>query len=257
MNKNWAGRLVSIALGISISWHAMAATQVTVFAAASLTDALQNIADVYQREKGVKIVISFASSSTLVRQLEQGAPVDIFISADRQWMDYAMKKNLIDKGTHHILLGNTLVLAAAQRSCQKPVVINQQTDWKRLLGGQRLAVGDPDHVPAGIYAKQALQNLGNWSTAEPLLAPANSDRAALMLVERGETPYGIVYGSDVAASRKVTVVGHFPSASHEAIEYPMAVVKNHNSAAVLAFCAYLQSAAAASVFKSYGFIPYL
>lgn len=239
----------------SLAGQAVAADKITVFAAASLTNALQEIGSRYQHEKGVTVVSSFASSSTLARQIEQGAPADLFISADQQWMDEAVaKKSVIDR-SRYTLLGNDLVLVAPRSASTKRVELNQQTDWKTLLHGERLAVGDPDHVPAGIYAKEALQKLGAWQTVEPSLAPANNVRAALALVERNETPYGIVYGSDAVASERVQVVGRFPASSHKPVEYPMAIVKDRDNAAVNAFYDYLKGPQAAVVFKHYGFTP--
>ncbi len=132
-------------------------------------------------------------------------------------------------------MGNDLVLIAPRSENARPVTINDKTDWKRLLKGERLAVGDPDHVPAGIYAKEALEKLGAWSSLSPVLARANNVRAAHALVERNETPYGIVYGSDAVASQKVQVVGTFPEDSHKPVEYPVAIVKDHDNAAVKAF----------------------
>ncbi|WNN45693.1 MULTISPECIES: molybdate ABC transporter substrate-binding protein [Winslowiella] len=244
------------AITLSLAGHAVAADNtITVFAAASLTNALEDIATQYQQGKPVKIVSSFASSSTLARQIEQGAPADLFISADQQWMDYAIDKHSVDKQTRYTLLGNELVLIAPTASQPQPVDISKTTDWKSLLKGQRLAVGDPDHVPAGIYAKEALQNLGAWETLSPVMARANNVRAALALVERDETPYGIVYGSDAVASKKVKVVGIFPADSHKPVEYPMAIVSQHPSAAVSAFFQYLKSPEAAVIFKRYGFAP--
>jgi len=244
------------AITLSLAGHAVAADNtITVFAAASLTNALEDIATQYQQGKPVKIVSSFASSSTLARQIEQGAPADLFISADQQWMDYAIDKHSVDKQTRYTLLGNELVLIAPTASQPQPVDISKTTDWKSLLKGQRLAVGDPDHVPAGIYAKEALQNLGAWETLSPVMARANNVRAALALVERDETPYGIVYGSDAVASKKVKVVGIFPADSHKPVEYPMAMVSQHPSAAVSAFFQYLKSPEAAVIFKRYGFAP--
>lgn len=244
------------AITLSLAGHAVAADNtITVFAAASLTNALEDIATQYQQGKPVKIVSSFASSSTLARQIEQGAPADLFISADQQWMDYAIDKHSVDKQTRYTLLGNELVLIAPTASQPQPVDIIKTTDWKSLLKGQRLAVGDPDHVPAGIYAKEALQNLGAWETLSPVMARANNVRAALALVERDETPYGIVYGSDAVASKKVKVVGIFPADSHKPVEYPMAIVSQHPSAAVSAFFQYLKSPEAAVIFKRYGFAP--
>ncbi|MCX8957250.1 molybdate ABC transporter substrate-binding protein [Erwinia psidii] len=246
---------VGAALSAGVATHALAADNITVFAAASLTNAMEDIAVQYQKGKAVKVVTSFASSSTLARQIEQGAPADLFISADQQWMDYAAQKKSIDTSSRVTLLGNDLVLVAPAISQPQKVTLSASTDWKSLLKGQRLSVGDPDHVPAGIYAKEALQQLGAWSELEPELARGNSVRAALALVERNETPYGIVYGSDAVASEKVTVVGVFPENSHKPVEYPMAMTGEHHSAAVSDFYQYLKGPQAAAVFKRYGFTP--
>ena len=252
----WSHWLGAAALSLSVSGHAVAAENVTVFAAASLTNALQEIVSQYEKNKDeIKIVASYASSSTLARQIEQGAPADLFISADQQWMDYAAQKNSVENDTRYTLLGNELVLIAPADTQAKAVTIDKNTDWKSLLKGQRIATGDPDHVPAGIYAKEALQNLGAWDTLSPVMARANNVRAALALVERNETPYGIVYGSDAVASQKVTVVGHFPENSHKPVEYPMAIVKDHRRPAVSAFYDYLKGQEAAVIFKKYGFTP--
>ncbi|MDI9220970.1 molybdate ABC transporter substrate-binding protein [Pantoea sp. EA-12] len=252
INYRWTAATV---LGVSMASHAVAAEKITVFAAASLTNALQEIATQYQKKTGVEVVSSFASSSTLARQIDQGAPADLFISADQQWMDDVVAKKSVVDSTRYTLLGNDLVLVAPKSDSAKAVTINAQTDWKSLLKGERLAVGDPDHVPAGIYAKEALQKLGAWETLSPQLAPANNVRAALALVERNESPYGIVYGSDAVASDKVQVVGRFPEDSHKPVEYPVAIVKEHQNATVEAFYKYLQGPDAAAVFKQYGFTP--
>jgi len=147
------------------------------------------------------------------------------------------------------------VLVSAKTSKIDKVDISEKTEWLKLIGDSRLAVGDPDHVPAGIYAKEALQKLGAWSTLEPKLARASDVRGALALVEREEAPLGIVYGSDAVASKKVKVVGIFPAASHKPVEYPMAIVKGHENATVSGFYAYLKTPAAAEIFKKYGFTP--
>lgn len=246
---------VAALVTVSLVGQAVAADNITVFAAASLTNAMQDIASQYQKEKGVTVVSSFASSSTLARQLEQGAPADLFISADQQWMDDAVAKKSVITRTRYTLLGNDLVLIAPRSAAAKAVTLDPQTDWKTLLHGERLAVGDPDHVPAGIYAKEALQKLGAWDGVAPALAPANNVRAALALVERNETPYGIVYGSDAVASDKVQVVGRFPATSHKPVEYPMAIVNDHDTATVKAFYDYLKGPQAAAIFKHYGFTP--
>ncbi|QTF09300.1 molybdate ABC transporter substrate-binding protein [Brenneria izadpanahii] len=256
MKKQWVKWFAALALSVSVALPAMAAEgKITVFAAASLTNALQEIATQYQKEKNVEVVSSFASSSTLARQIEQGAPADMFISADQQWMDYAQDKDLMDTATRYTLLGNELVVIAPKTSSFNDVAIDDKTDWKSLLNGGRLAVGDPDHVPAGIYAKEALQNLKAWDELSPLMARANNVRAAMALVEREEAPLGIVYGSDAVASDKVKVVGVFPTSSHKPVEYPMAIVKDHNNATVKGFYDYLKTPEAAEVFKRYGFAP--
>ncbi|HDL8798236.1 TPA: molybdate ABC transporter substrate-binding protein [Yersinia enterocolitica] len=254
--KNQYGKVTkwvaSAALLAAFSSSAMAA-DMAVFAAASLTNALQDIAAQYKKEKQVDVVASYASSSTLARQIEQGAPVDLFISADQQWMDYAIDKQQMVANTRYTLLGNELVLIAPKDSKITKVEIDKKTDWKKLLEGGRLAVGDPDHVPAGIYAKESLENLGAWATLAPEMARANNVRSAMALVERAEAPLGIVYGSDAIASDKVKVVGVFPEASHKPVEYSMAIVKGHENPTVTAFYDYLKSPAAAVIFEKYGF----
>ncbi len=255
MNTSWGKLIAGSVLVAGLVTQAQAADKVTVFAAASLTNAMQDIAAQYQKEKGVQVVSSFASSSTLARQIEQGAPADLFISADQQWMDYSISKQQIVENTRYTLLGNELVLVAAKTSKIDNVEIDDKTQWTKLLGDSRLAVGDPDHVPAGIYAKEALQKLGAWSTLEPKLARASDVRGALALVEREEAPLGIVYGSDAIASKKVKVVGTFPASSHKPVEYPMAIVKDHEKPEVRAFYDYLKTPAASAIFKQYGFAP--
>jgi len=232
-----------------------AAEKITLFTAASLTNALQDIASQYQKDNDVQVMSSFAASSTLARQIVQGATADLFISAEQQWMDYAIDKRQIVKDTRCTLLGNELVLIASQDAKQKKVTPDQQTDWSVLLKGGRLAVCDPDHVPAGIYAKEALQKLGLLRALEPKLARANNVRSAMALVERGESPLGIVYSSDAIASDKVKVVGRFPEGGYKPVEYPMAIVKDHRTPAVSVFYSYLTSPAAAAIFKHYGFTP--
>ncbi|MES4612036.1 MAG: molybdate ABC transporter substrate-binding protein [Ewingella sp.] len=255
MSTSWGKLIACSVLVAGLAAQAQAADKITVFAAASLTNAMQDIAAQYQKEKGVQVVSSFASSSTLARQIEQGAPADLFISADQQWMDYSISKQQIVENTRYTLLGNELVLVAAKISKIDNVEIDDKTQWTKLLGDSRLAVGDPDHVPAGIYAKEALQKLGAWSTLEPKLARASDVRGALALVEREEAPLGIVYGSDAIASKKVKVVGTFPASSHKPVEYPMAIVKDHEKPEVRAFYDYLKTPAASAIFKQYGFAP--
>lgn len=254
MARTWVRLFAGATLTLTVAGHALADEgKITVFAAASLTNAMQDIAKEYKKEKNVEVVSSFASSSTLARQIEAGAPADLFISADQKWMDYAVDKKAIDTSSRETLLGNSLVVVAPKASKLDKVTIDAKTDWTRLLDGGRLAVGDPDHVPAGIYAKEALQKLGAWETLSPKLAPAEDVRGALALVERNEAPLGIVYGSDAVASKGVKVVGTFPEDSHKKVEYPLAMIDGHKNATVSAFYDYLKGPQASAIFKRYGF----
>ncbi|OCA54479.1 molybdate ABC transporter substrate-binding protein [Photorhabdus namnaonensis] len=255
MRKSFGKLFVGVVVSFALTWQVWATEKVTLFAAASLTNALDDIAALYKREQKGEVAASYASSSTLARQIEQGAPADIFISADQQWMDYVAGKKLIIDETRLTMLGNQLVLIAPKASRLNKVDINKETKWKSLLEGGRLAVGDPDHVPVGIYAKESLQYLGAWETVNPLLARTSNVRSGLALVERAEVPLGIVYGSDVVASDKVKVVGIFPEESHKPIEYPMAIIKGHSNPNVLDFYEYLKTPEAVAIFKRYGFHP--
>ncbi|OOF70325.1 molybdate ABC transporter substrate-binding protein [Rodentibacter caecimuris] len=229
----------------------LAADKITVFAAASMSDALQRIADQYQQENTAnKIVFSFASSSTLAKQIEQGAPADLFVSANTKWMNYLSEKGLTVKDSEKILVGNKLVLITPVQSAVKSVDI-LKGQWLDAEG--YLSVGDPSHVPAGQYAQEALTKLNLWDKANQKLARAKDVRAALALVERGETAYGIVYGTDAKVSDKVRIVATFPQSSYKAIEYPVAIIKDHNNADVQNFLRYLQSDKAKTVFEKYGF----
>ncbi|TDB49057.1 molybdate ABC transporter substrate-binding protein [Photorhabdus khanii] len=253
MKKSFAKLLAGVIVSFTLTWQAWATEKVTVFAAASLTNALDDISIQYKQEKKGDVVASYASSSTLARQIEHGAPADIFISADQQWMDYVAGKKLIIDKTRFTMLGNQLVLIAPKESKLNKIDINKATQWKSLLADGRLAVGDPDHVPVGIYAKQSLQYLGAWETVNPLLARTSNVRSGMALVERAEAPLGIVYASDAVASDKVNVVGIFPAESHKPVEYPIAIIKDHNNPAVLSFYDYLKTPEAAAIFKRYGF----
>lgn len=255
MKKSLIKLLAGATITLSMASHSVAAEKITVFAAASLTNAMNEISEQFQKESKVEVVSSYASSSTLARQIEQGAPANLFISANQQWMDYAIDKQLMVENTRYTLLGNELVLIAPKDSKIEKVDINKQTDWKKLLDGGRLAVGNPDHVPVGIYAKEALNYLGAWDTVNPMLARTNNVRSGMALVERDEAPLGIVYGSDAVASQKVKVVGIFPADSHKPVEYPMAIVKDQDNKATRDFYEYLKTPEASEVFKRYGFTP--
>ena len=210
----------------SASWlRAQEAGPPTVFAAASLTDAVRALSEAWRARSNPAPRLSFAASSTLARQIEQGAPADLFMSADEPWMDYLQQRDLIAPGTRSSPLGNSLVLVApADRA--RPVDLSRGTDLAALLGPSgRIATGDPAHVPVGRYAQAALEWMGQWQALAPRLARADNVRSALLLVERGEAPYGIVYGTDAAASRAVRVVGTFPAGSHPPVTYPFALTR--------------------------------
>ncbi|MBI1179741.1 MAG: molybdate ABC transporter substrate-binding protein [Alphaproteobacteria bacterium] len=226
----------------------------TVFAAASLTNALQDIGERYTKETGVPVRFSFASSSAVARQIEAGAPADVFVSADTEWADYLEKRGLLKDGTRRKIVANTLVLVAPGDSTAQ-VSLKPGVNLAKLLGPDgKLATGDPDFVPAGRYAKAALQSLGAWQSIESRVLRASNVRTALAFVARGEAPLGIVYGSDVVVENRVRIVGTFPTDSHPPIEYPAAVVKGAKPGAD-GFLDYLQSPAAAEIFRHYGFTP--
>jgi len=225
---------------------------VTVFSAASTTNAITDIGKLFE-EKGLgKIVTSFASSSTLAKQIEKGAPAGIFISADQEWMDYLADRKCIDLASRFNLSGNRLVLIAPADSTIA-VKIAPGFELAKLLGESRLATGDPDHVPAGKYAKAALEKLGVWSAVEGKLARSADVRAALTLVERGETPLGIVYSTDAAISKKVKVIAEFPQETYPPIVYPAALVSGRESAVARRFIEFLKSPDSRRVLERYGF----
>jgi len=232
------------------------AADITVFAAASMKESLDEVAANYQRTSGDKVVVSYAASSALARQIENGAPADLFISADLEWMDYLQERKLIDVASRRTLLGNRLVLVGPA-SGNETLDIAPNFPLAEKLGDAKLAMANPDAVPAGKYGKAALEKLGVWSAVEPKVARAANVRAALLLVARGEAPYGIVYRTDALAEPKVRVVGTFPEGSHAPVVYPAALVatsaKPQPDAAARRFADYLHSAAAVPVWKKYGF----
>lgn len=247
-------RRLFLAILLLASARLAAAQPVTVFAAASLTDAMQDVSAAWERSRHAPLRLSFGSSSTLARQVEQGAPASLFASADQRWMDYLADRKLIVPETRRDLLRNQLVLIAP-KSLAKPVEIGPGLDLAALLGPDgRLATGDPAHVPAGLYAQQALTKLGLWAQAEARLARTRDVRAALLLIERGEAPLGIVYATDAAASTGVMVIGTFPDSSHEPITYPFAVVREHDTAEARALMAFLAGPEARALFARRGFL---
>ncbi len=228
------------------------ADNVVVFAAASLKNALDDAAHDFQQQGGVSTKISYAASSQLAKQIESGAPADIFISADLAWMDYLQKRNLIQPASRRNLLGNQLVLVAPTGSGAK-VDIKPGFDLAGLLKGGRLAMADPDSVPAGKYGKAALEKLGIWQQAMPHVAGAENVRAALLYVDRQETPLGIVYATDAASDPNVEIAGVFPEDTHPPIIYPIALTVASKNPDAAKFLAYLESPAAAPAFTKQGF----
>ncbi len=224
----------------------------TVFAAASMKNALDDVDDAYTARTGIKIVASYAASSALAKQIEQGAPADIFVSADTDWMDYATRKKTIQESTRVNLLGNGIVLIAPKDSTIDHVPIGPGFDLAKLAGGGKIATGDVKAVPVGKYARAALENLGAWQAAEPKFAMAESVRAALTLVARGEASLGIVYATDAKVEPGVRIVGTFPADSHPAIIYPVAATTTARAEAG-DYLAFLRSSAAKTIFEKYGF----
>ncbi|WP_417474639.1 molybdate ABC transporter substrate-binding protein [Luteimonas mephitis] len=226
----------------------------TVFAAASLKESMDEAALAFQRDTGQAVRVSYAGSSALARQIEQGAPADVFLSADLDWMDELQSKGLIDAATRSELLGNTLVLVAPKDSTAKAMTLDAGADLLPLLGQRgRIALALVDGVPAGKYAKAAFISLGIWDALQPHLAESENVRAALLLVARGETPLGVVYGSDARAEPRVRVLATFPESSHPPIVYPVAKVKASTHPRAAAFVQWLHTPAAAAIFRRHGF----
>src|SRR5580765_6117128 len=224
----------------------------TVFAAASMKNALDDIDAAYTAKTGIKIVASYAASSALAKQIEQGAPADIFVSADTDWMDYATAKKNINEPTRINLLGNSIVLIAPKDSEINNVNIAASFDLAKLAGDGKIATGDVKAVPVGKYARAALEKLGAWRAAEPKFAMADSVRAALTLVARGEAVLGIVYSTDAKVEPGVKIVGTFPADSHPAIIYPVAATTTAKPE-TNDYLAFLKTSAAKTVLEKYGF----
>ncbi len=247
--------IAGVALGSGAIGAAPAREAVTVFAAASLTDALRDLGRQWAARGNPAPRLSFAASSALARQIEQGAPADLFLSADAAWADHLQERRLLVDATRQARLGNALVLIAPADAA-RPVALAPGIDLAALLGpGGRMATGDPAHVPAGRYARAALTWLGQWDAIAPRLARADNVRAALLLVERGEARLGIVYATDALASQGVRVVGTFPAGSHAPITYPFAVTRRAgDDPEAHALLAFLLGAEAAPTWRRLGFV---
>jgi molybdate transport system substrate-binding protein len=254
MLRHWFRIVLAVCLTCA-SLSAFAATDaaphILVFGAASLTNVLQELGDAYHQSSGVVVKSSFAASSVLARQIEAGARADIFFSADLDWMDYLQQRDLIQRATRHDVVGNRLVLVAPADS-KLELKIGPNFALAAALGTGRLATGDPDSVPVGRYARTALTALGVWNEVANRIVRADNVRTALIFVERGEVPLGIVYTTDALIDKKVRIVDTFPANTHQPITYPIALTQTARPQAA-AFVSYLLSPEALAAFKKYGF----
>lgn len=240
---------LAVCVGLFSHTQAFAVDKVTVYAAASLTNAINELDVIYEQKNKVQIQTSYAGSSTLAKQIEAGAPADIFISADVQWMDYLQKKQLVSANDRVNLLGNRLVVIAPKARPIK-LKIDKSFDFTRVVQG-KWCTGDTKSVPVGKYAKQALTSIGWWDNVSTRLVETEDVRAALNFVARGECQLGIVYATDAAISKNVVIIGTFPKNTHQAIIYPIGLVKKNTES--MKFYKFLQSSQATKVFKKYGF----
>jgi len=247
-----AAGLTALALAATLSPVNAQEQTLTIFAAASLKNALDDVDAAFTKATNIKVTASYAASSALAKQMESGAPADAFISADLNWMDYVAGKNLIKTDTRFNMLGNKLVLIAGKDSKLDKVEIAQGFDIAKLAGDGRIAVADVKAVPAGLYAKAALEKLGSWAAAEPKLAQAENVRATLAFVARGETPIGIVYETDAKVEPNVKIIAYFPDGSYPPVTYPVAATAaaKPDTAKYLEF---LRSSGSKAVFEKYGF----
>ncbi len=245
-----------VAAILSVAGLSLAQAQnLTILAAASLKEALDEVDATYQKRGGDKAAISYASSAALAKQVESGAPADIFISADLDWMDYLEKRSLLKGGTRANILRNEIVLVAPADS-KTSLTIGPKFPLAQALGSGRLAMADPDSVPAGKYGKAALETLEVWPSVADKVARGENVRAALNFVSRGEAPFGIVYRTDAAADKNVRIVGAFPANSHPPIIYPAALLAGGKSPAAEKFFVFLKSPEAAAIFRKHGFVPF-
>ena len=248
----------AVAALVVATWPLPAQAQfrdILVFGAASLKNALDEANNLFLFENGSGIKVSYGASSTLAKQIENGAPADVFISADLDWMDYLAERKLIKPETRAKFLGNKLVLVTGANS-NVALTIGQNFPLAQALGNGRLAMAEPASIPAGKYGKAALEKLGVWASVANKVAPAQDVRAALLLVSRGEAPLGIVYQTDAAADKNVKIVGTFPESSHPPIIYPIAILANSTNGVTPVYVQYLLSPKAEPFFEKQGFVVY-
>jgi len=245
--KNW--KLIA---GLVLCSHAaFAAENVTIYAASSMTNAVDDMITAFEEQSDVKVTTVYGSSSSLARQIEHGAPADVFLSANEKWVTYLIDQQAVDSEKVILLAGNELALIKPSESNLEAFDLSDAEQWKSLLTGSRMAVGNTDAVPVGIYAKQALQNLNVWQSVNRHLAQSSNVRAALALVERGETPLGVVYKTDAQLTDKVTTVALFDSSLYGQIHYPLAQLSTSESSNLL--IEFMQSEQAREILTGYGF----
>lgn len=244
--------LCVVLLAVFVSSPSARAEQVLIFAAASTTDAVNEIIEAYRPASDTKVVASFAASSALARQIESGAPAHLYLSAAPIWTDYLDERGLLVASSRRDRLGNRLALVAPADSPIN-VALNAETPLTALIGDGYLAMADPDHVPAGLYGRAALESLGLWQSVSRNVVRLNNVRAALALVERGEAPLGIIYQTDVRASDRARIVALFPEATHAPIRYPLALIAGQDTPAARAVYDHLLSPTAAAIFQRHGF----
>lgn len=259
VRRRWLRRTLGMAAAALLAWgapqppaKAQKADDVIVFAAASLKNALDAVNAQWQKETGKKVTISYAASSALAKQIEGGAPAQMFISADLAWMDYLAGKSLIKPDSRSNLLGNRIVLIAPKDKAT-PIDIKAGFDLAKAVGDGKLAMANVDSVPAGKYGKAALEKLGAWAGVSGKVAQAENVRAALLLVSRGEAPLGIVYQTDAASDPNVKIAGTFPEDTHPPIIYPIALTAGASHPDAAALLAYIKSAKAKPLFETQGF----
>ncbi|PMH41397.1 molybdate ABC transporter substrate-binding protein [Vibrio sp. 10N.286.49.B3] len=243
---------ISLLLILTLTFSVFSEAKVTVYAASSMTNVMDALIDDFTQQHSIKVIPVYAGSSSLARQIERGAPADLFISANQLWMQHLVKVGKVDQSKVSLLAANQLVVIAPESSSINTFDLGDKTQWQSNLAGGRLAIGNPTSVPVGIYSKQALESLGVWKSINRLLAPTNNVRVALTLVERAEAPLGMVYRTDAILSSKVKVVSVLNENMHTPIVYPVAMLST--SAEAMLFAEYLASVKAAEILASFGFI---
>ncbi len=248
------GLVLLLGVMLALAPGRVRAEEVTVFAAASTTSALEAVTGEYEAAGGATVRLVFAASSTLAKQITQGAPADLFLSANAAWMDVLVERGAVEPGSRRTLLANRLVLIVPANSAAATAT-NGTVPLPEILGTRPLAIADPAHVPAGIYAEAALKSLGLWDALAGRMVRTGNVRAALALVDRGEAGAGVVYASDAPIAPGVRVVATLPAESHPPIVYPLAIVTGRGRPPVRAFYDFLRGAEAAALFQAHGFLP--